>query len=264
MKIRSWMGLLPLLMLIASCGSTPSPAAEPVVESPSTEAEVSESEPDLTEGIVVPGQQSILSFLIPGSIAEVFVVEGDTVQAGESLIEIHTPGLDSAVLAAEASLQIAEADLVYWTYAHKNKPPERRWLAEDRIEAAKASVETAHISRKQKTLLAPFNGTVVDLSVMTGEVISPHQGVILLADLENLKIETTDLNERDVVNLSVGDIVLVFIEALELEIEGMVVAISPIPTDNSIDVVYTTTIKLKENPASLRWGMSTTIDFNQN
>lgn len=262
MKTRSWIGLLPLVMLIVSCGAASAPAVETVPKAPSPES--NDSGTDLTEGIVVPAQQATLSFLIPGSIAEISVAEGDLVQADESLLEIHAPDLDSAVLAAEASLQIAEADLVYWTYAHKNKPPERRWLAEDRIEAAKASVETALVSRNQKTLLAPFNATVIDLSVMAGEVVGPHQGVILLADLEDLKIETTDLNERDVVHINVGDPVLVYVEALELEIEGVVVAISPIPTDNSIDVVYTTTIKLKENPASLRWGMSTTIDFNQN
>ena len=262
MKNQSWMGLLPLLLLIVSCNSAPTPATESAPEIPSADAEIAES--DLTEGIVVPGQQSTLSFLIAGSIAEVFVAEGDLVQAGESLIEIDAPELDSAVLAAEASLRIAELELVYWTWAHKNKPPERRWLAENRIVAAEKAVETALVSRKQKTLLAPFNATVVDISVMVGEVVSPHQGVILLADLENLKIETTDLNERDVVNISVGDTALVYIEALELEIEGLVVAISPIPTDNSSDVVYTTTIILKEYPASLRWGMSTKIDFDRN
>jgi len=260
MKTRSWLGLLPILLLVISCSTTPATTAESSTEAmPPLAVEENTS----IEGVVVPAQQSTMSFLVAGNVAEVSVAKGDLVQAGDSLITLATPELDSAVLASEASLRAAEADLVYWMVTRKHKPPERRWLAEDRVDAAKAAVETALASQKQKTLLASYQATVVEINASKGEVISAYQDVILLADLSNLKIETTDLNERDVVNLSVGQRAFVFVEALDAEFEGKVTAISPLPNDESIDVVYTATIELDEIPAPLRWGMSVTINFEK-
>ena len=264
MKIRSWMGFLTLLMLIVSCNSAPAATAEPVSEVLSAETENNKAENTLTEGIVVPAQESTLSFLLAGNIAEISVSEGDRVQADENLIILHTPALDSAVLQSEASLRAAVADLQYWMVERKHKPPERRWLAEDRVDAAKAAIETALANQEVRNLPAPFDATVIEVSIMPGEFVNAHQSVILLADLENLKIETTNLSERDVVNISVGQPALVYIEALEMEIEGTVTAISPLPNNESVDVVYTTTIELDEIPASLRWGMSVTINFDAN
>ncbi len=261
MKTRSWVGLLPILLLVTGCGNTPAATAEP---SPETIPLATEEANTSIEGVVVPAQQSTMSFLLAGNIAEVSVVEGDLVQVGDSLITLTTPELDSTVLASEASLRAAEADLVYWMVARKHKPPERRWLAEDRVDAAKAAVETALTSQKQKTLLAPYQATVVEINVSAGEFISAYQSVMLLANLSNLEIETTDLSERDVVSMSVGQRAFVYVEALNTEFEGKVTAISPLPNDESIDVVYTATIELDEIPAPLRWGMSVTIDFNKN
>ena len=261
MKTRSWLGLLTILMLVISCSPPPALTTEPSSEAIPPLAEETDAS---IEGVVLPAQQSTMSFLIAGNIAEVSVAEGDLVQARESLITLTTPELDSAVLASEASLRAAEADLVYWMVARKHKPPERRWLAEDHVDAEKAAIETALASQKQKTLLAPYQATVVEINASAGEVISAFQSVILLANLSNLEIETTDLSERDVVSISVGQRALVYIEALDAEFEGKVTAISPLSNDESLDVVYTATIELDEIPAPLRWGMSVTIDFNEN
>lgn len=268
MKKRNWLVFFPLLLLVVGCNSTPTPRAEPALASSVLATpEVLPTETGKTvsaEGIVVPAQKSTLSFLLAGNITEIVVSEGDQVQAGENLITLHTPELDSALLQSEASLRAAIADLQYWMVARKHKPPERRWLAEDRVDAAKAAIETAFANQAIKNLSAPYNATIITVSVMPGEFVNAHQSVILLADLENLKIETTDLSERDVVKISVGQRALVYIEALNMEIEGEVIAISPLASDNSGDVVYTITIEMNEIPASLRWGMSVKINFDAN
>ncbi len=259
MKKRRWLALLPLFLLLVGCGATATPSPAP--EATPAEVESVPAANQLTEGVVVPAQQSTLSFLVSGNVAKLNVAEGDLVQAGETLITLSTPNLDSGVLVSEAALNAAVADLQYWLLPRKYKPPERRWLAEDRVEAAKAAVQTALATQAQQSLLAPYPATVIKINIAEGEVINAYQPVFLLADLENLQIETLDLSERDVVNVQVGQSVLVYIEALDLETEGTVSKLAVLPENTSNDVIYTATITLNEIPAGLRWGMSVTIDF---
>ena len=258
MKKRSWLGLLPLLFLIVSCTSAPA-VPEPVAALPASQAQPAAA--TLVEAEVVPAAASTLAFLVPGSVAEVLVAEGDFVQAGTPLLALFTPELDGAVAQREASLQAAVADLQYWLVPRKHKPPERRWLAEDRVTAAEASLEVARLSQSQNTLLAPYDATVIDLFVAKNETVNAYQAVVHLADLQNLQLETSDLSERVVVNVQIGQAVLVYIEALNTEISGKVAAISTLAGDSGGDVVYTVTIQLDEIPAALRWGMSATVDF---
>ncbi|MBT3336878.1 MAG: HlyD family efflux transporter periplasmic adaptor subunit [Anaerolineae bacterium] len=267
MKKRSWQGLLPLLLLIVGCtGCTGTPATTPAPasEAAPVQAESSPTDTGSIEGVVVPAQQSTLSFLVGGSVSALNIAEGDLVQAGDALITLSTPELDSVVSMTESSLDAAVADLQYWLLPRKYKPPERRWLAEDRVEAAKATVETARAMQAQQTLLAPYAATVINTYFASGEVVNPLQVVILLADLENLKIETSDLSERDVVNVKIGQRALVYIEAFDLEVGGKVTAIATLADTSTNDVLYTATIELNETPANLRWGMSVTIDFETN
>ena len=199
--------------------------------------------------------------MVSGNVAELNVAEGDLVQAGDTLITLATPNLDSGVLVTEFALDAAVADLQYWLLPRKYKPPERRWLAEDRVEAAKAAVQTALATQAQQSLLAPYPATVIEIGAAQSEVVNAYQPVLLLADLENLQVETLDLSERDVVNVQVGQTVLIYIEALDLETEGTVSKIATLPENTGSDVIYTATITLNKTPANLRWGMSVTIDF---
>ena len=260
MKKQSW--LLLLLLLIVSCSpavptspSPEAPAAIPDADSPTADT-------DEIEGIVVPAQQAQLSFLLSGSIIEITVAEGDTVQAGDKLMVVSAANLDSAVLAAEASLRAAVADLQYWLLPRKNKPHERRWLAEARVAAAEAVLATTLEAQKQAVLVAPFDATVIEIDVAPGEVVNPGQRVILLADLGNLEIKTIDLSERVVPNIEIGHLAIVYIKALDTKLNGQVTAISPISSASGGDVVYTTTIQLDEIPNDLRWGMSTTVEIH--
>ena len=265
MKKQIWQGALPLLSLLllltawSTAAETPAPASEaasPIIEE--------KPEKDPIEGIVVPARQSSMSFLLGGNIAEVFIAEGDVVKEGQPLLRLSTPELDSQLRAAEAALAVQEADLQYWRIHRGRKPPERKWLAEDRVDAAQASVETALASQSQQILLAPYAATVITLDTAANEVVGAYEPTLLLADLKNLRVETTNLNERDVVNLQVGQGALVYVEALDKEFHGTVSAIAPLADDNNSNITYTLTIELDELPDTLRWGMSTTIDFESN
>ncbi len=128
--------------------------------------------------------------------------------------------------------------------------------ARDTLQAAQDKLEHTH-------LLAPFAGTITTTTVVAGEYVSPGQTIVAISDVSNLQVETTDLSERDVVNVSVGQNVTVLVEPLNKEVKGHVVTISSVADTLGGDVVYKTTITLDELPENIRAGMSVTVTYQE-
>ena len=87
--------------------------------------------------------------------------------------------------------------------------------------------------------------------------------VLTIANLNNLLVETTDLSERDVSQVNVGQPARVTVEGLGKTFLGKVIKIAPRSTKLGGDVVYKVTIELNEQPPGLRWGMSATVQIGQ-
>jgi multidrug efflux pump subunit AcrA (membrane-fusion protein) len=113
-------------------------------------------------------------------------------------------------------------------------------------------------------LLAPIAGTVVRVGVTIGEYAVPAQALVVISDTDHLQVETTDLSERDVPKVEVGQAVTVFVDALGENITGKVTLISPVSSTLGGDVVYKTTIELdRPFPEGLRAGMTVDVTFGQ-
>jgi len=67
------------------------------------------------------------------------------------------------------------------------------------------------------------------------------------------------MSERDIARVQIGDAASVYIEALGQTFNGKVVDIARISETVGGDVVFKVTIELDEQPAGLRWGMSTEV-----
>jgi multidrug efflux pump subunit AcrA (membrane-fusion protein) len=134
-------------------------------------------------------------------------------------------------------------------------------LLEARLTNAKAQVKAAQVSLDNLTLLAPFTGTIAVVNIHPGEWASPGQPVLVLADLDSLRIETTDLNEIDVAKIHLGDTTSITFDALPgVTISGVVTSIAPKASTGS-GVNYTVVIEMDEIPDQLSWGMTATVDF---
>jgi HlyD family secretion protein len=134
--------------------------------------------------------------------------------------------------------------------------------AEAQLAQAEATLQAAQASWAQAALVAPFDGTITALEIGLGEVVVPSQMVLALADLAHLRAETTDLSERDVAKVKLGQPVSVYVEALAQQIDGRVVGIAPQATTVGGDVVYSVYIELDEQPSDLRWGMSIEVEID--
>jgi multidrug resistance efflux pump len=129
------------------------------------------------------------------------------------------------------------------------------------VTAAQTRITALESFIRQSKLTAPFDGTVVQLYVNSGEMVSPGAPVLLLADLSTLQVKTTDLNEVDVARIQVGDTVKVSFDALpDTTVTGKV---SDISLKNAVGsgVYYDVFVTLDEIPEGLRWGMSAFVEI---
>ena len=228
----------------------------------------------VASAVIVPAQVTELGFLTSALIKEIAVQEGEQVQAGQTLAVLDIPELQFAVIAAEAALRSAQGEEKVQSYRRvKDRrhgrvffdvvPPEVRQIAHARVQQAQAALEVAQATLAQTTLVAPHDGTVASVNVVPGEYVQQNQVVVTLATLNTLQIETTDLSERDIPKVKIGDPTNIFVEALNADISGRVVSISPIADAVGGDVVYKVTISLDKQPNGLLWGMTTEVTINE-
>ena len=164
----------------------------------------------------------------------------------------------AAVTQAEAGQAAAEAQLALIA---AGATPQDIAGAEAAVAQAVAGLDAAQAALEQAELRAPFAGQVASVAVDGGETVLPGQPVLTLAALDRLQVETTDLSERDVARVAAGQQALVYVEALDTDIEGHVVRIAERASTAGGDVVYTVVIELAGPPEGLRWGMTAEVEI---
>jgi len=127
--------------------------------------------------------------------------------------------------------------------------------------AAQGNVDAAQTALDRMTLKAVFPGMIGSLDVELGQLISPGAPVVVIANLDDWLVETTDLSELDIVRVEIGAPAEVSIEAIPGELlDGTVSDISRVFERSRGDIVYVVTVDLAERPdLPLRWGMTTNV-----
>jgi multidrug efflux pump subunit AcrA (membrane-fusion protein) len=164
----------------------------------------------------------------------------------------------AAVRTAEAQRDVARAQLAL---VQAGPMVEEIDAAEAAVAQAEVAADAARLLLDQATLRAPISGEVVVLEISPGEVVMPGQVLVRLADLDHLRVQTTDLSERDVTQVAIGGLATVYVEALDTEVAGRVVEIDAQATTIGGDVVFPVVLELDEQPAGLRWGMSVEVEI---
>lgn len=167
----------------------------------------------------------------------------------EEQIAIGQTGVDQAkngVREAELSVTQAESGLVQ---------------AQTAVVEAEKAIETIDSLIAKMVLRASTDGVVADIVPEVGEVVLPGMPVATLADFSSWQVETTDLTELSVVNISLGKPVEITIDAFPGE--TLTGTITDIASNSEIvlgDVTYKVTIDLTDtNDLDLRWGMTSFV-----
>ncbi len=145
---------------------------------------------------------------------------------------------------------------------YQNGPdPDEVALADAQVAHAETQLAAAQARLADLELVAPFAGVIAEVYVQPREWLAPGSPVLLLADLDHLQIETTDLGEIEVAQIHTGETAIVTFDALpELELTGTVLRIAP-KAEAGTGVNYPVILVLSESPPALRWGMTAFVDI---
>ena len=126
--------------------------------------------------------------------------------------------------------------------------------------SALAALEAAEADLARNELRAPWSGVVADLPLKVDAYVQPGQPVATLADFSSWKVETDNLTEIEVPEVSLGQKVSITPDALpELDLPGVVTDISALHAEKRGDVTYTVTVSVEKSDPRLRWGMTMVV-----
>jgi macrolide-specific efflux system membrane fusion protein len=125
-----------------------------------------------TEGTIAYAQTKDLNFAASGTVTAVDVVAGQKVTAGQVLAVLSSPELSAAVDDDEASLASAQATLS----DHQAAGASAAQLNADRtaVSSAESRLASAQAALAAANLVAPFDGTVAQVNVTTGEQLGSN------------------------------------------------------------------------------------------
>ena len=211
-------------------------------------------------GKIQPEIEVKLSSEVSGEVIELPIVEGQQVKKGDLLVRVNRSqatlqNTRAGLNQAEASLKEAQAsynrnkqlfekgiiskadwDRAISTYEIAEANKQSAYYS---VQSAGATVNEARDNLNRTNIYAPMSGTISKLSVELGErVVGTQQmagtEILRVANLSHMEVEV-DVNENDIVKVSIQDSALVEVDAyLKKEFKGIVTEIA-----NSADGILT-------------------------
>ena len=264
----AWLILIVFALVLEACAPTAQPTAIPTVsfgdngsDNTGTNGPSGDANSVSASAVVVPVQHVDLAFATTGRVTAVDIQTGDHVNAGETLVTLDTTIQQARIKEAEANLLAAQVDRKYKERLKLDRI--HLEVADAQIAQMQALLDSANaVLNSQFTLTAPYDGTIVSVDVAPSETVVPGVTVIEMGDLSSYVIETTDLSERDVTRVQIGQSASVLIEALGKEYSGKVKEVALTSDTIGGDVVYKVTIELDNQPEDLLWGMSADVTID--
>ena len=237
-------------------------------------------------GKIQPEEEVQISSTITAWITSITVAEGDTVQPGQLLISMDEKQYRAAYNQTLSSVKSAEANLKK-VKAQKERSEslfEQNLISKQELEQIEASFESASsnvdqarsllLSREDELsktkLLAPAFGIVTSLTKEVGEMAVGgmfNPGVVMtIADLTRMEV-LVDVNENDVVTVTVGDTAEIEVDAFPDTIfYGMVSEIAHTAQSMNLGSQEQVTnfkvkVKMIDPPGNIRPGMSSTVNI---
>lgn len=218
-------------------------------------------------------ETNLIRATLLGKVAQAQEAFDDAARRYNQLLGII--GNDFDVAQAEAELEIAKARLEQaqadFDELQNGPDPDdvelaevRIDTAETRLQAAEAALAAAEASLADLDLVATIDGTVVAQDLIPGQQVTPGAPVIRLADFSQWFVETDNLTELEVIDVTAGQAASIVADALpDVTLTGQVESISDVFEDKRGDVTYTARILINEVDPRLRWGMTVVVNFEE-
>ena len=237
-------------------------------------------------GKIQPEESVQITSTITGWITEITVIEGDTVEPGQHLISIDEKQIRprynnalSQVKSSEANLKKVKAQMNRTKTLFSQKLISQQeqeqveasfQIALSQAEQANANLLSAEDELSKTRLTAPKYGIVTSITKEEGEMAVGgmfNPGVLMtVADLSRMEVEV-DVNENDVVNITIGDTTEIEIDAYpDTTFYGVVSEIAHTAQSMNMGSQQQVTnfkvkVKMITVPDRIRPGMSSTVNI---
>jgi len=192
-------GLLALAMVVGTQASATQPSA--VVEY------VDRDRVAVAEGVVEAVRQSTLAAQVAGRVTALPVKAGDTVKAGQLLVQIDARSAVQAEAASQSQVREAQANLVnakakyersqqllgqkFISQAALDQAQAEYLAAQAQVAAAVANAGQSTTSKSFTTIVAPYDGVIAATEVEIGDMATMGRPLITLFDPRELRVTAT-------------------------------------------------------------------------
>jgi HlyD family secretion protein len=187
---------------------------------------------------------------IDSTHTDLAVAQGNLADAQEALDKLQHPTAEDIAL-AQATVDDAQETL----NSLENGPSQDDLLvAETRVTLAKAAVA-------QATLTAPFAGTITDIQVIPGDIVSAGTTAFRIDDLSKLYIDL-QVSEVDIPQVKVGqDTTITFDAIVNKEYHGKVTQVGMVGSVSQGVVNYPVIVQLTDGDASILPSMTASVNI---
>ena len=246
------------------------------------------------KGQLKPISASVVSPSVDGTVAQINVQAGQTVNEGDVLMTIKNDELDSAVAEAQRAVAAAQEDLnnAQKALAAAQAAPAMEAdgtavptdtsadasavsSAQRNLASAQATLEQANAKAAERTVKAPSSGSIVELNTKVGATVAG--GVVMgegdtsggkqcmqIADLSKMKV-TVQVGEKDIAKIAVGQTADITYPAFpDIVSQGTVTAIASVANADasyggSGSVTFNVDILIEAPDSRLKPGMTAEV-----
>jgi membrane fusion protein (multidrug efflux system) len=179
-------------------------------------------------GTVNASQGVDLTVEAAGIVKEIAFESNATVEEGQLLVRLDDVVQRADLEAAQTRLELDRLNL-----ERARELAQRGVAASANLDESEAAfqVSTAEVARaqavlEQRTLVAPFHGTIGLPRVDLGQYLAPGTRVATLQDLETMRVDFS-LPEQRLADVEIGQALTVRIEGLDAEYPGTITGVDP-------------------------------------
>jgi HlyD family secretion protein len=154
---------------------------------------------------------------------------------------------------AEAKLSVAQSKLAD---AERNWEKVKDKPDPDDLASAKANVDALQAQIDLAVITAPFDGTISDVKLQTGDLVKPGTVAVQLVDLSRLFLDIS-ISEVDINKIKIGQQIQLTFDAIQTKFyDGLVTEISAIGEANQEVIYYTVTCEIQNPDELIKPGMT--------
>ena len=214
-------------------------------------------------GKVDSENRAILSFEQPGQLNKIYARVGQELVQNNPIAGIDKTSYQAKYKIAKATLQKVELDFSNAKELLDSKTISISEYNQTKLlfENASANFILAQQALLKTDLVAPFDGTLIEMNLNIGELIIPSTIIkppAIVADMENLIIKIS-LSEDQISKCIVGQVANIYIESIKQKITGHISEIALLP--NGMSNSYNVNVSFKNIDKKVILGMVADVEI---